>query len=711
MRREAAANKARDTRDAIEAAKRERAYELIEEGTLSMRAIARATEVSRGTVSRLKCAYDNRENDYAPVRALLNPKENRAGRRSVLSALEQNKLSQKMVQGSQRGFAYSLDDARQVMGKIASDGRKNSFKNAIPSAATVRKFRCDHRELTVRTGRNKDLSKLKAQTYAHVKTFQEALLRVIKSYPCVAQNPDFLWNCDEVGICCERGRKVRVFTSATAQCSNRTGSSDSGTGPHITMVMAISASGRKAPPFLIVKGKNIMSAWFAPIPLHPSKASEGIQRFCRPGWMPQDACIVTSENGSMTKDIMPLFMQHLHKAAESGGSKRRENERRLLVLDGHGSRNGIDWLDFATDKGWEVVKSPANTSHFLQACDDRVNLRVQDGVKALRDSLLECIHMTTKSIPFKLMAAVAGHSSVSSIDIHDSWDTTGLWPMDFRFMDFYPETESEKTARVAGENEKESQRKSDVSVYMEMRKTLGMSDFDLFGEPTAEAALEGIEKLTALIQANETTTTILNERETRFQNMSEDAKKRKKEARAKSYVLSCGSSPSGAGAPAVYLTHAQSMATLAKMINDRDEEEAKKASAKKETARRRSEKEATKALEKREKEEEKVKRAAERARKLEEKILQDKQRREVREAERLANAKKRAEARKERCALRQTADALSLKRSACASSMPGGSAAKRVRFSDTEHHLCERSSREEPAASAGVQADTDDGPN
>lgn len=183
----------------------------------------------------------------------------------------------------------------------------------------------------MRTARNKDLANLKAQCYAHVMTFEEAFSVVIKAFLCVAQNSDFSWNCDEVKIVCEKGNKVRVFFGSTEQCSDRSGSYDSGTGPHITMVVVVSASGRKAPPFF-VKGKNVMSAWAQPLPLDTAKVPNDFAKFCRADWIPGDACIVTSENGSMTKALMLVSMKHLDRAACSKGSAPGPKERRPFFL-------------------------------------------------------------------------------------------------------------------------------------------------------------------------------------------------------------------------------------------------------------------------------------------------------------------------------------------------------------------------------------------
>ena len=37
------------------------------------------------------------------------------------------------------------------------------------------------------------------------------------------------------------------------------------TNKHMTLVVAISASGRKVPPFFIVEGKDLISEWLAPL--------------------------------------------------------------------------------------------------------------------------------------------------------------------------------------------------------------------------------------------------------------------------------------------------------------------------------------------------------------------------------------------------------------------------------------------------------------
>ncbi len=103
----------------------------------------------------------------------------------------------------------------------------------------------------------------------------------------------------------------------------------------------MSASGRKAPPFLVA-GKRVISAWFDPL----SKEVFGNHKLTALNWFPEDGVVKVTENGSMTREILPAFMKHLHKFVTkllpSGMSY-------LLCLDGHKSRLGYAWLESNLD--------------------------------------------------------------------------------------------------------------------------------------------------------------------------------------------------------------------------------------------------------------------------------------------------------------------------------------------------------------------------
>jgi len=58
-----------------------------------------------------------------------------------------------------------------------------------------------------------------------------------------------------------------------------------------------------------------------------------------------------------------------------------------LALDGYDSRKGWKWLEHCKEKNIEVIQSRADTSHFLQPCDQLVNLNFQQAVRTTRDTI------------------------------------------------------------------------------------------------------------------------------------------------------------------------------------------------------------------------------------------------------------------------------------------------------------------------------------
>ncbi len=207
---------------------------------------------------------------------------------------------------------------------------------------------------------------------------------------------------DETNVSCEFGQRLKVFgSSATHHGGFVSSSATSGSGTHVTAVIAVSASGRKSSPFFIVAGKQVMSAWFDPL----SKEEFANHKLTALNWFPEDGVVKVTENGSMTREILPALMKQLHKFV----SKFLPTGMfYLLCLDGHKSRLGIYGLRYVKKNHCEIVQSPANTSHFLQPCDQYVNRTFQRSVRKLKDEVSGTAIMNTKSVKFKLMCGVKG---------------------------------------------------------------------------------------------------------------------------------------------------------------------------------------------------------------------------------------------------------------------------------------------------------------
>ena len=210
--------------------------------------VVRQSGVSRGTSDRIKYALMN---DKAVLQQLLSPSRNRVGRRSVIRAEETELSEDRYRYAARRGFALQLDTVRKVVADIARDER-DGFRtdSTLPSAAAVRTWRAQNMDIKFRKAENKAFAKLQAENFAHVNTFGSALKQVGTEHPEIFQSSDLVWNMDETAVSAEFGQPVKVFGAADTKHGGFKAAPASGSGKHITAVVAVSASGRKTPPFL-----------------------------------------------------------------------------------------------------------------------------------------------------------------------------------------------------------------------------------------------------------------------------------------------------------------------------------------------------------------------------------------------------------------------------------------------------------------------------
>ena len=118
----------------------------------------------------------------------------------------------------------------------------------------------------------------------------------------------------------------------------------------------------------------------------------------------------------------------------------------------------------------EISKTPTNTSHVLQPCDQRVNKLIKSRVRRVRDQLSEAGMQNTKSVKFKFITALAAIDDLSLNDIKVSFSTTGLWPMDMRFLRKF-ETASDRL-KMEAQAAAQTQRKPDSAATDECRDIL-----------------------------------------------------------------------------------------------------------------------------------------------------------------------------------------------------------------------------------------------
>lgn len=567
MAAETRAEKARDARDEKSKENREKYVAMVSGGSKQVDAMKKCN-LSRSTAKRITAANKKAlSGDDAALRKLLDPHGNRAGKRPVVSECESAMIVDQAKRAEPRGLPINLYRLKSIMGKVADDGRRG-YKRGVPSDKVIRKFRSSHRELTVRTSRANDLAKVKAETYEHVVTFKERLMILQARYPDIFNNPAYFWNMDETEVDSEKMRKERVLSDSKRRDGGQRVNGIGGGGMHVTDVVAVNAAGDMVAPFLILQGKNFQTGWLEPLNLDPktirtAPGGVNLTPYCDPGWFPADGALYMSEKGSMTTDLMPAFLQHLLQQQkklypESVG------KRSTVSLDGHSSRSFVDtqWIEEAVKNLQEIILSPANTTHFLQACDHLINMLLARWVTMTKEACLLNGIVGVSTPQIKLICAVESHKHVSRTDIVASFEKIGLWPMDYIFVEYsvvkygmkVPEcagsasnavvpagagtTAGEAAGSSSGRCPAKRGRKTDAVVVEEMQAILADESNEM---------PRRLQSLAIKMRAEETCNSILQD-VVRLDPSTQAAPKKK------SQRMPDGQSKTSGGTPAMYLT-------------------------------------------------------------------------------------------------------------------------------------------------------------
>lgn len=227
----------------------------------------------------------------------------------------------------------------------------------------------------------------------------------------------------------------------------------------------------------------------------------------------------------------------------------------VLVLDGHGSRKGVEWLCLCQERNCEVVQSPANTSHFLQPCDQFINKVFQETIRTTRDDLCKEAVTDIKAVGFRLMCAINGFQHITVKHVQESWKVTELWPVDYRFVDKLKRrkdelrdrsSEEQRNLDAAGPSSRIGtvrQRRSDQETFETLANIVYMSRSKRVYGP-----LRAIQEMTIALKDQDTVNCILMEA-----SRPPSASTGRSDNCPKNCALPCGE-------PAQYLTHGKVMA-------------------------------------------------------------------------------------------------------------------------------------------------------
>lgn len=86
----------------------------------------------------------------------------------------------------------------------------------------------------------------------------------------------------------------------------------------------------------------------------------------------------------------------------------------------------MTWLIEASARKQKFIQTPANTSHFLQPCDQTTNMRISFWMKRTVEALLSNHVLAVQSVQCKLTCGIEVHRQLLRTEIMHLWVKTGL---------------------------------------------------------------------------------------------------------------------------------------------------------------------------------------------------------------------------------------------------------------------------------------------
>ena len=223
-----------------------------------------------------------------------------------------------------------------------------------------------------------------------------------------------------------------------AQWGSRRSTKDA--GKHVTAGIAVDACGNIAPLFLLALGKRVLNAWKQPLSKSDFTNSYGVLHWlCEENWFPPETALHVTECGSVDRNTIFKVAEHINSHVR----KPIDSEKHIVLLvEGHSYRGFLEWLEACERLNIVMVRHRASIPHIIQPSDQFVNPTFQQTVRRTRDDLLSMSHLSWANTSCNIKLAVVGQQAIRRDDAGKSFSKYGLWPMDYRFLDFVSSPES-----------------------------------------------------------------------------------------------------------------------------------------------------------------------------------------------------------------------------------------------------------------------------
>ncbi|KZW00817.1 DDE-domain-containing protein, partial [Exidia glandulosa HHB12029] len=341
---------------------------------------------------------------------LLNGKRQRSevdAEKSLLGPVEAQQLVDWLVKQADRGFPLTDTQIRALANELIKKlGNVPDTWTGV-GADWVRRFRQRYEDQLGRYwAKNLDRTRASGLSAEHVENWFKLLTQCILDDHVPAHR---IFAMDESGLLVSlllqqmvTGGKLPGGKKKSVQ--HRQGSNNR---ELVSLITTICADGSALKPTVIFKGSNLMSTWIQDNPLA--------------------AHVGMSEKGYANNVIgikwMKLFEEDSRPSAPNG-------EKRVLIVDGHGSHLTVEALEFAQEKNIDVLGYPPHTTHALQGLDVVIFSAFK---RAYSTAVATFEESTSDRVEKKDVLALIEQpwkTVFTAENIQSAFRKTGVWPVD-----------------------------------------------------------------------------------------------------------------------------------------------------------------------------------------------------------------------------------------------------------------------------------------
>ena len=271
-----------------------------------------------------------------------------------------------------------ITDAANYILKLRSSSRQDPATIPTVGANWTKRFVKRH-SYCKRLQKKMQLDRQTAEEPQRVLEYFNRLRKVIEDEGI---QPSDIWNMYETGFRIGTGKDQLVVTKRDRQHyfglpENRESA---------TSVEAISAAGEHIPAFVILSGQLHMARWFQPE-------------------LNDDMTVALSPTGYSNDQLSLSWIRHFHEHTV----KSTQGQKRLLILDGHGSHHTIEFVRYCDGQSIIPFGLPPHLTHILQPLDvvvfqplkhyysKELDIMVRDGLTNItKIEFLQCIQQARR---------------------------------------------------------------------------------------------------------------------------------------------------------------------------------------------------------------------------------------------------------------------------------------------------------------------------